>query len=68
VLLPPDPLTDAAVVRNDVDTDPALSRAAPGTKVRLTVHIAGQRDVTRTVTLRSPRYVRLRTLGCGVRR
>ncbi|WP_155891853.1 hypothetical protein [Conexibacter woesei] len=56
-----------SAVGNDVP-DPALAHARPGSKVRLTVEIAGHPRIVRTVTLRSPHYVKLRTLGCGVRR
>jgi hypothetical protein len=55
-------------VGNDIKPDPALAGAKPGSKARLTVRIPGHGRIVKTVTLRSPRYVRLRTLGCGVRR
>jgi hypothetical protein len=57
----------ASVVGNDVDPDPRLSRARPGSKARLTIRIAAHRQIVRTVTLRSPGYIELRTLGCGMR-
>jgi hypothetical protein len=58
----------ALSVSNEVDPDPSLAQAKPGSKVRLTVRITSHRQIVRTVTLRSPRYIKLRTLGYGVRR
>jgi hypothetical protein len=58
----------ATSVGNDIKPDPDLAQVTPGSKVRLTMRIAGHRQIVRTITLRSPRYIRLRTLGCGVRR
>jgi hypothetical protein len=50
--------------------DPALSDVAPGVRVRVTVEIAGQRRIVRTVTLRSGKGARaaFAALGCGRRR
>ncbi|MCW3004168.1 MAG: hypothetical protein JWQ20_3466 [Conexibacter sp.] len=58
----------ASSVGNDVKPDPNLAHVTPGSKVRLTVRITGHQQIVRTVTLRSSRYIELRTLGCGVRR
>jgi len=57
----------ASSVGND-KPDPHLAHVTPGSKVRLTVRITGHRQIIRTVTLRSSRYIKFRTLGCGVRR
>jgi hypothetical protein len=58
----------ASSVGNDIKPDPNLAHVTPGSRVRLTVRISGHWPVVRTVTLRSSRYIKLRTLGCGVRR
>jgi hypothetical protein len=61
----------AASVGNDVrGGDPALRDVAPGDRVRVTVEIAGQRRIVRTVTLRSRTGARtaFAALGCGRQR
>jgi hypothetical protein len=58
----------ATSVGNDIKPDPDLAHVAPGSKVRLTVRITGHGQIVRAITLRSSRYIKLRTLGCGVRR
>jgi hypothetical protein len=57
----------ASTVGNDAAPDPDLASVRPGSKVRLTIRIAARQQIARTVTARSRSYIRLRTLGCGVR-
>lgn len=55
----------ASVVGNDVSPDPQLADARPGSKARLTIRVAGQRPIVRTVALHASRHANVAALGCG---